>query len=213
MHAYRGLATALALAAGVLFVAGCGKRETKDLGPREVSGLLTPAAFAHISDNEVRAAALFEEMAKVMLHPRCANCHPRTGGPTQGDDMGPHEPPVIRGAGMGAPGMECGACHGRENVEFASMQGSVPGADPWLLAPEEMGWSGKTLGELCAQIKDPSLTGGRSPQDLVEHNGADHLVNWAWHPGEGRSPAPGDQATFGALTAAWVEAGAHCPAG
>lgn len=216
MSTRRVLRPALAVVAAGMLIVGCGKQEAADplaSGAREVNGLLTPAAFAHMSDSEARSAALFEEMAKVMLHPRCANCHPRSGGPTQGDNMAPHEPPVIRGAGMGADGMECGTCHGGDNVAFASMTGSIPGADPWLLAPAEMGWSGLSAAALCVQLKNPDLTGGRSPQDLIDHNGRDHLVNWAWHPGEGRSPAPGDQATFGALTAAWVDAGAHCPAG
>lgn len=208
---------AAAMGAGLLLLAACGQKDDS-AGPAaagssalEVSGLKTPAAFASITDDNERAAALFGEMAKVMLHPRCANCHPKSGGPTQGDDMHPHEPPVIRGAGMGAPGMECTTCHGTENVEFASMTGSIPGASPWLLAPQSMGWAGATPAELCAQVKDENLNGGRTVEDLIEHNGGDHLVNWAWHPGEGRTPAPGDQKTLGDLTAAWVEAGAHCP--
>ncbi len=178
----------------------------------EVAGLKTPAAFAAIKDDSARSAAIFEEMSKVMLHPRCANCHPRNGGgPTQGDDMHPHVPPVIRASGMGAVGMECTTCHSGGNVEFASGEGSIPGAAPWMLAPAEMGWAGETAAELCAQLKDPSKTGGRSVEDLIQHNGGDHLVNWAWNPGVGRTPAPGDQATLGALTKAWVDTGAHCP--
>ena len=177
----------------------------------EINGLRTPSAFASMTNDEARAAALFSEMSKVMFHPRCANCHPRSGGPRQGDDMSPHVPAVVRGYGMGAPGMECTACHGAENVTFASMEGSIPGAEIWMLAPESMGWIGASEAELCAQIKDPEMNGGKSLDDLVSHNTRDHLVNWAWAPGEGRTPAPGDQATFGALTAAWVEAGAHCP--
>lgn len=207
---YRSSALA---AAGLLLLSACGQNEDAGAGNNamEVNGLKTPAAFASIEDNQERAAALFNEMAKVMLHPRCANCHPKSGGPTQGDDMHPHEPPVARGSGIGAPGMECFTCHGSENVEFATMEGSIPGATPWVLPPEFMGWAGSTPAELCVQLNNPNLTGGRSLEDLVEHNGADHLVDWAWNPGEGRTPAPGDQKTLGALTAAWVEAGGHCP--
>jgi hypothetical protein len=32
-----------------------------------------------------------------------------------------------------------------------------------------MGWEGKTLGEICAQIKDPARNGGRSVADIVHH--------------------------------------------
>lgn len=218
MTMFRDLARR-ALAVGALLLAAACGGETETTQPQttaqdtalEVNGLMTPAAFASIEGEEARAAALFSEMSKVMFHPRCANCHPRSGGPRQGDDMSPHVPAVVRGYGMGAPGMECTACHGRENVTFASMEGSIPGAELWMLAPESMGWIGASEAELCAQIKDPEMNGGKSLEDLVSHNTRDHLVNWAWEPGEGRTPAPGDQETFGALTAAWVEAGAHCP--
>ena len=213
MRAQLRMTAATAIAASLLLAASCGERKSdpQAAGPREVNGLMTPVAFAGVSGDEERAAALFGEISKVLLHPRCANCHPKSGGPTQGDDMRPHVPPVVREAGMGAAGMECATCHGTENVTFASMEGSIPGAQPWLLPPESMGWQGSTPAELCAQIKDQDRNGGRTLEDLVEHNSRDHLVNWAWNPGEGRTPAPGDQATLGALTAAWVEAGAHCP--
>ena len=204
------------IAAALLALAACGQNndgETTGAGPLEIAGLKTPAAFADIEGNEERAAAIFMEMAKVIQHPRCANCHPRSGGPTQGDNMVPHVPAVARGpAGLGAPGMECGTCHGAVNVSFASMAGSIPGAIPWHLPPESMGWTDLSPAEICAQIQDPTKNGGRSLNAIVAHHTTDHLVNWAWNPGEGRSPAPGDQATFGALTAAWAEAGAHCPA-
>ncbi|MEL7486696.1 MAG: Isoquinoline 1-oxidoreductase subunit [Pseudomonadota bacterium] len=206
----------------MLLLAACGQGETTSDAqqteatpaadaPLEVKGLATPAAFAAIDDDAARAQAIFLEMSKVMLHPRCANCHPRSGGPLQGDDSAPHMPPVVRGGGVGAAAMACDACHGAANVSFASMEGSIPGAEPWLLAPASMGWHGAAPPALCDQIKDTSKNGGRSLDDLVAHNGRDHLVNWAWNPGEGRTPAPGDQATFGALTEAWVAAGAGCP--
>jgi len=75
-----------------------------------------------------------------------------------------------------------------------------------------MAWEGKSLAEICAQIKDPARNGGKTLEKLVEHNTNDVLVGWGWNPGKGRSPAPGTQAQFGALTKAWVESGAKCPA-
>ncbi len=168
-------------------------------------------SFAGIEDDEARAAALFEEMAKVLQHPRCLNCHPVEGGPLQGDAMAPHQPPVVRGAGMGAVGMECSACHGRENVPFVGAQGSIPGHEPWQLAPVSTGWVGLSAGEICAQLKDPERNGGRDLEEIHEHNAEDGLVGWGWHPGAGRTPAPGSQEQFGALTRAWIDAGAACP--
>jgi len=74
-----------------------------------------------------------------------------------------------------------------------------------------MGWEGKTLGEICAQLKDPERNGGRSLDDLVHHIGGDTLVGWAWAPGFGRESAPGTQEQAGTLAEAWVKTGAACP--
>jgi hypothetical protein len=126
--------------------------------------------------------------------------------------MTPHDPAVVRGPyGFGAPGLSCSTCHGAANVDVANGEGSIPGNPKWGLAPIEMAWEGKTLGEICTQIKDVKRNGGKSLQDLIVHNSSDILVGWGWHPGKGRTPAPGSQATFGALTKAWVDSGAKCP--
>ena len=87
----------------------------------------------------------------------------------------------------------------------------MPGNPIWHLAPREMAWEGKTVGEICAQIKDPARNGNRSLASLVEHIGEDHLVGWAWTPGAGRKPAPGTQQQAGELVEAWVTSGAMCP--
>jgi hypothetical protein len=75
-----------------------------------------------------------------------------------------------------------------------------------------MAWIGKSLGEICEQIKDKQRNGGMTMEDLVHHMGEDELVGWAWNPGRGRAPAPGSQKAFGDLIRAWVESGGACPA-
>jgi hypothetical protein len=177
------------------------------------SGLRAPASFATIADPAARSTAIFGEMGRVLTHPRCLNCHPRTDVPTQTVAMTPHDPPVIRGPdNRGAPGLECATCHSDRNIIFSDGSGSLPGAPDWHLAPREMAWVGKSLGEICRQLKDPARNGGKTLAQLIEHNGHDELVGWGWRPGKGREPAPGTQAEFGALTQAWVQSGAHCPA-
>jgi hypothetical protein len=74
-----------------------------------------------------------------------------------------------------------------------------------------MAWGGRTLRQICEQIKDPARNGNRSLQELVHHIGTDTLVGWAWAPGYGRQPAPGTQKEAGELTQAWVQTGAVCP--
>jgi hypothetical protein len=171
--------------------------------------LAAPESFAAITDAEQRSAALFTELGKVLTHPRCLNCHPAGDRPHQGDSGRTHQPPVERGAdGHGLAAMRCSICH--QSANFAP--GRMPGHPEWHLAPREMGWEGKTLGEICVQVKDPARNGGRSLQDLVHHIGDDTLVGWAWAPGFGRRSAPGTQQQAKALVAAWIETGAACPA-
>lgn len=172
-----------------------------------------PETFAHISDEAERARQLFTEMARVLTHPRCVNCHPSGDRPLQGEDGRPHEPPVVRGAGgMGAPGMMCTTCHASENVRVLE-DWSMPGHPNWHLAPASMAWAGRSPAEICAQIQDPGRNGGMSLDELVHHLGEDGLVGWAWAPGPGREPPPGTQGELGELARAWAEAGAECPEG
>jgi hypothetical protein len=170
--------------------------------------LASPESFAAIGDSAARSAALFTEAAKVLTHPRCMNCHPAGDRPRQGDMRRLHQPPVVRGEdGFGLPAMRCSICHQQANFD----PGRVPGDPAWHLAPHEMGWEGKTVAQICEQIKDPARNGGRSLEDIVHHVGDDHLVGWAWAPGTGRQPAPGTQAQAGALLDAWAKTGAVCP--
>ncbi|OLB71873.1 MAG: Isoquinoline 1-oxidoreductase subunit [Alphaproteobacteria bacterium 13_2_20CM_2_64_7] len=170
--------------------------------------LASPESFAAVADTAERSAALFGELGKVLTHPRCVNCHPAGDHPRQGDQARLHQPPVERGAdGHGLPAMRCSICHQQANFDPAR----VPGHPEWHLAPREMAWEGKSLGEICAQIKDRERNGGRSLEELVHHIGTDTLVGWAWAPGAGRRPAPGTQKQAGALVEAWVQTGAVCP--
>jgi hypothetical protein len=180
----------------------------------ESGGLRDPSAFASISDQAARSRALFTEAAKVITSPRCMNCHPAGNRPTQANDMHVHMPPVVRGDnGDGVPGNTCGACHTDRNFtlsEHSSYQ-SIPGHPRWALAPVEMAWQGKSIADICRQLKDPARNGGRDLALLHEHAAGDDLIAWGWQPGAGRDPAPGSQRQFGALIQAWIDTGAQCP--
>jgi len=170
--------------------------------------LASPESFDGISDTAVRSAALFTEAGKVVTSPRCMNCHPAGDRPLQGENQRLHQPPVARGPdGFGTASLRCASCHQSTNYDAAGM----PGHPHWHLAPKEMAWQDKTLGEICAQIKDPARNGGRSLQQILTHMATDTLVGWAWAPGFGRKPAPGTQQELGALIEAWIKTGAVCP--
>jgi hypothetical protein len=171
-------------------------------------GLQKPESFSKIADEKLRSAAYFTELGKVLTHPRCMNCHPAGDRPRQGENRRPHQPPVERGPdGFGLAALRCSVCHQAANFDPAR----VPGHPQWHLAPLEMAWEGKTLSEICAQIKDPQRNGGLTLEALVHHIGTDTLVGWAWSPGVGRQAAPGTQKLAGELVAAWVKTGAACP--
>jgi hypothetical protein len=206
-----GLRGALFRAAvsGVIIVAATASRA-------QDQELRAPAAFAGITDEAARSRALFGEAAKVIANPRCMNCHPASDRPLQGNDKHPHYPPAARGDnGVGVPGNTCGACHMERNtpivVGVRAPFESIPGHPRWGLAPIEMAWEGKSVGEVCQQIKDRNRNGGRDLTLLHEHLAHDDLVAWAWHPGPGRDPAPGTQERLGELIKAWIDTGAQCP--
>src|SRR4051812_6306065 len=96
------------------------------------AGLRSVDSFASITDADARARALFIEAGKVIMSPRCQNCHPKDDRPTQGEDMHPHLPWVVRGADdKGAVGLRCSTCHQGANFEPAG----VPGHPLWHAAP------------------------------------------------------------------------------
>src|SRR5256885_746546 len=123
------------------------------------AALRSPESFKSIANASERSRALFVEAGKVIQHPRCMNCHPSGERPTQGKDMHPHLPLVVRGDDdMGAVGMRCTTCHQSANFEPAG----VPGHPLWHVAPKSMAWQGKSLGQICEQIKDPARNGGKT---------------------------------------------------
>ena len=200
MPAFLGLFAAFVIIAMGIFISGSRAESSRALKPA--------SAFADMADRTERSAALFVEAGKVLQHPRCVNCHPAGDRPMQGNDGHLHLPLVTRGAdGFGAIGMRCTTCHGKSNFE----PGGVPNNPVWHLAPIEMAWEGKSLGEICAQVKDRKRNGDKSMEELIHHMGEDPLVGWAWKPGADLDPAPGSQEEFGELIKAWVETGGACP--
>ena len=86
--------------------------------------LRSPDSFDTIADKTERSLALFVEAGKVIQSPRCLNCHPGGERPTQGADMHPHSPWVVRGADdKGATGMRCATCHQSANYKPSGVPG------------------------------------------------------------------------------------------
>src|SRR5687768_14998959 len=86
---------ALLAAAFVFDPSGSGMTQVA-LPAAPAPGLKPPNAFANIAQPGERSVALFVEAGKVLLHPRCVNCHPAGDRPLQGDAGALHEPGVRR---------------------------------------------------------------------------------------------------------------------
>src|SRR6202171_1782141 len=155
--------------------------------------------------------AAFLQVYRVLISPRCQNCHPAGDAPLQGDDSHVHLQNVKRGKdGRGVYGMRCDTCHQTANLPGEHMP---PGNPKWGLPPAEhkMVFVGRSPSELCRQLKDPKQNGGRSLQALFEHVAFDDLVGWGWDPGQGRTLPPLSRADTSAQMKTWIEGGAACP--
>jgi hypothetical protein len=153
----------------------------------------------------------FQQVYKVLTSPRCQNCHPAGDAPLQGDDSHVHLQNVKRGKdGHGVPAMRCDTCHQTANLAGAHMP---PGNPKWSLpSPEhKMVFVGRSAGELCRQIKDPKLNGGRTLEQIFHHIADDDLVGWGWNPGEGRALPPLSRRDTVAQLKIWIDGGAACP--
>jgi cytochrome c5 len=155
--------------------------------------------------------AAFLQVYRVLVSPRCQNCHPAGDAPLQGDDSHVHLQDVKRGKdGHGVYGMRCDTCHQSTNLPGDHMP---PGNPKWSLpSPElKMVFVGRSAPELCRQIKDPKQNGGRSLQALFNHVAKDDLVGWGWNPGDGRTLPPLNRAETVAQLKTWIDGGAACP--
>ena len=184
---------------------------------------MAPAAWAagpggaiqptQVSATPDRAAGLqaFAQMERVLLHPRCVNCHV-PDAPLQGDFKRVHYPPVQRGVdGMGVAPLQCATCHSTQNSPLAH---APPGLDThgqsgWHMPPAKMkmSWFGLSGPALCKVFRDPKTNGGRSLAMLEEHMATDHLVAWGWNAGPGREPPPLDKPAFDEQVRTWIRNG------
>jgi hypothetical protein len=179
-----------------------------------------------VAENETdegASIAAFSAAYSVFSHPRCVNCHPAGSAPLQGDDSHPHAFRVQRGAdGGGLPALRCSNCHQSANVPGAHMppgaafppEAKEPPFKPrWHLPSQQtpLVFEGRTVAQLCRQLKDPRQNGGLSLEQLIKHVTSDPLVLWGWDPGDGRTKPPISHAEFVQKIAEWVNKGAACP--
>jgi hypothetical protein len=160
--------------------------------------------------DSIESVTAFKTVYKVLMSPRCMNCHPSGDVPLQGDDSHLHTMYPKRGLdGKGVYAMKCANCHQPTNT--AGLR-TPPGNPNWHLPPATMRmvFQGRTARQLAKQLIDPKQNGNKNKQQLIAH-ASDGLVTGAWNPGEGRSLPPMSQQEFAKAWTTWINKGAYAP--
>src|SRR3984885_5827226 len=126
--------------------------------------------------DSIESVKAFMKVYKVLMSPRCMNCHPAGDIPLQGDDSHLHTQGVKRGIdGKGVYALKCANCHQPQNSVGVHMP---PGNPNWHLPPANMKmvFQYKTPRELAAQLKDPKRNGNKTYAQLIDHVTNDKLV-------------------------------------
>ena len=77
--------------------------------------------FENISKDSIESVKAFAGVYKVLMSPRCMNCHPAGDIPLQGDDSHIHAMFPKRGKdGKGLYAMKCSNCHQPANWHYRS---------------------------------------------------------------------------------------------
>ena len=164
----------------------------------------------HVNKDSVESVKAFMQVYKVLMSPRCMNCHPSGDIPLQGDNSVLHTMFPKRGKdGKGLYAMKCSNCHQPENTVGIHMP---PGSPAWHLPPANMKmvFQGRTPNQLAKQLVDRKRNGNKSMAQLLEH-ADDDLVLVGWNPGESRSLPPMSHAEFKKAWTTWIKNGAYAP--
>jgi hypothetical protein len=164
-----------------------------------------------IKKDSIASVKAFKDVYKVLMSPRCLNCHPKGDVPLQGDDSHFHVMAPKRGKdGKGLYAMKCTNCHQPKNT---AGRHTPPGNPDWHLPPSDMKmiFEGRTAHQLAKQLIDPAQNGNKDIKKLIEH-ADDALVLAGWNPGEGRTLPPLSHAAFKKAWFSWLNNGAYAPA-
>src|SRR5688572_21449664 len=171
---------------------------------------ITNAKNEIINKDSVESVKAFMDVYKVLMSPRCMNCHPAGDVPLQGDDSHLHNMFPQRGKdGKGIYAMKCTNCHQPTNLEGLN---KPPGNPNWHLPPANMKmvFEGRTPRQLAKQLINPKTNGNKTLQKLIEH-ADDGLVKAGWNPGEGRTVPPLSHEEFKKAWITWIKSGAYAP--
>ena len=168
------------------------------------------AGYNDTEKDSIASVQAFMQVYKVLMSPRCMNCHPAGNRPLQGDDSHVHIMNVQRGKdGKGVYALKCSNCHQPENT--AGLH-TPPGNPKWQLPPADMKmvFQGRTAHQLALQIMDYSQNGHKNKEQLLEH-ARDTLVKAGWNMGQGRTQPPLSYNDFVSAWDTWINKGGYAP--
>jgi mono/diheme cytochrome c family protein len=168
------------------------------------------AGYNDTEKDSIASVQAFMQVYKVLMSPRCMNCHPAGNKPLQGDDSHVHIMNVQRGKdGKGVYALKCSNCHQPENT--AGLH-TPPGNPKWQLPPADMKmvFQGRTAHQLALQIMDYSQNGHKNKEQLLEH-ARDTLVKAGWNMGQGRTQPPLSYNDFVSAWDTWINKGGYAP--
>lgn len=160
--------------------------------------------------DSIASVKAFGDVYRVLMSPRCMNCHPAGDIPLQGDESKLHTMSPRRGKdGHGVYAMKCSNCHQPTNAPGLH---TPPGNPKWALPPADMKmvFQGKSPRELALQLMDYKRNGHKNIKQLLEH-ARDTLVKAGWAMGEGRKPPPLSYPEFVAAWDEWINKGGFAP--
>jgi hypothetical protein len=160
--------------------------------------------------DSVESVQAFLQVYKVLISPRCMNCHPEGDQPLQGDDSHIHTALTQRGKdGKGLYASKCSNCHQPENTPGLH---TPPGNPKWRMPPADMKmvFQGRTPHQLALQLMDYNENGHKDKALLLEH-ARDTLVKAGWNMGEGRKPPPLSYDDFLKQWDTWIQKGGYAP--
>jgi hypothetical protein len=168
------------------------------------------AGYKIFSTDSTESVRAFLEVYKVLMSPRCMNCHPAGDQPLQGDESQVHTGLTQRGKdGRGLYAGKCSNCHQPENTPGLH---TPPGNPKWSMPPADMKmvFQGRTPHQLALQIMDYNKNGHKNKKQLLEH-ARDTLVKAGWNMGEGRKPPPLSYDEFLKEWDTWIQKGGYAP--
>ena len=150
------------LALGIINAGFIGKKNST-IGPDNLNAKNGDIPYNEkASKDSVESVNAFTNVYKVLMSPRCMNCHPAGDIPLQGDDSHLHTMSPQRGVdGKGVYAMKCSNCHQPANTPGLH---TPPGNPKWHLPPSDMKmvFQGRSQRDLALQIMDYKRNGHKN---------------------------------------------------